>query len=716
MPAPRRTRGPGTGWRGRTPAPTRRRSRAPARQPRRPTALPHRAGGSWAPRAWRQPHTGGRAGPPAPGRSSGAGSGRRLDASITWARRSRPSVPMDRNRQYEPSAPAISTAASMSLSMAQSSAERRLSSSVSIRAMDAAMSGPSTAGPASTTSARNQARCRERRSGASPLATRRSDAYWRIVSSSRYRVTAPCSATTSERSTRRPRPSRVASREAPPPGPGAAGVSAATAHAASSVQPPANTDRRRSRRWSASVRRSQLQSMRPWRVCCRGTAVRRPPVSSRKRSPRPCSISATDMTLTRAAASSMASGMPSSRRQMATTGPAVDASSTKPGAVAAARSTNSRTDSAEATASMSTPSASQGVPRSPSGGRSSDGIGMVASPSIPSASRLVVRIRRARQSRSSRSTSLAQASMTCSQLSSSSRRSFPRRNSTTPSSAGRPAVSGTPSARPTPSTTRPGSASGASSTSQAPSPWPSTRSPARCSISRVLPVPPTPTSVTSRSRSSAPRIWRSSRERPTNEVSSGGRFVRGHGRARPERLVGEARRDELVDPLGPVEVAQAVLPAIHQGDPGRQVPASELVRHGGDEDLPAVPDREQTGEPVEGGAEVVAIAGLHRPGMDRHPHSQGTGLAPCVSQERALPRERRLDGRRGAREDGEHAVPGRLEDLAAGILHRAAQEGVVRRERRGHGVAVPGPEPSAALDVAHEERCDERGGVLGHGR
>ena len=124
-----------------------------------------------------------------------------------------------------------------------------------------------------------------------------------------------------------------------------------TAAAASSVQPPENTDRRRSRRRSSSGSRSQLQSMSAWSVCWRGTAVRRPPVSSRNRSPRRWRISPTDRTGTRAAASSMANGMPSRRWQISATIGALAGVSSKAGATAIARSVKRRTESEAASAS-----------------------------------------------------------------------------------------------------------------------------------------------------------------------------------------------------------------------------------------------------------------------------------------------------------------------------------------------------------------------------
>ena len=183
-----------------------------------------------------------------------------------------------------------------------------------------------------------------------------------------------------------------------------------------------------------------------------------------------------------------------------------------------------------------------------------------------------------------------------------------------------------------------------------------------------------------------------------------------------QRLVGEAGRDQLVDPLGPLDVAQAVLTPVHQRDARRQLAGHELVRRRRDEHLAAVPDREQPGDPVEGGPEVVPAARLDGAGVDGHPHAQRAGHGPLAGQERALPRQGGLDGPGRTREDGQHPIPRRLEDLAPGVLHHRAKQGVVAREGGGHGIAVPRPEPGAALDVTHQEGGGERCGTHGHQR
>ena len=180
---------------------------------------------------------------------------------------------------------------------------------------------------------------------------------------------------------------------------------------------------------------------------------------------------------TRAAASSIASGMPSRRRQISATVAALSSVSRKSGRTRRARSVNNSIAS----------SASD-----------SDGTRQLTSPATPIGSRLVARTVTAGQPPSRPTTSAAHASSRCSQLSSTSsiRRSPTNRSSV--SIVERPGWSGRPSARITATGTRSGSVIGARSTYHTPSPNPPAISVATCTARRVLPTPPAPVSVTSR--------------------------------------------------------------------------------------------------------------------------------------------------------------------------------------------------------------------------
>jgi hypothetical protein len=101
----------------------------------------------------------------------------------------------------------------------------------------------------------------------------------------------------------------------------------AAASAASRSKPPANTDSRSSNARSGGSSSSYDQSTVARSVCWRGIAERLPRVSSAKRRSSRSWTSAIDIERIRAAASSIASGIPSSRRQIALQSAALPASS-----------------------------------------------------------------------------------------------------------------------------------------------------------------------------------------------------------------------------------------------------------------------------------------------------------------------------------------------------------------------------------------------------
>ena len=185
----------------------------------------------------------------------------------------------------------------------------------------------------------------------------------------------------------------------------------ATASAASNVQPPMNTEMRRKSRCSASPSRSWLQAIAPRSVCWRAGRSRAPPVRIWSRvSIRPRSADGGSV-FTRAAASSIASGRPSSRLQISPIARAFSLVSAKAGFAVCARSTNSITAGLAA-------SDSSDVVRCASG-RDSGATGTSCSLDRRSGSRLVTTILSG-AAIFSRSTTNGTAPSRCSKLSSSS--------------------------------------------------------------------------------------------------------------------------------------------------------------------------------------------------------------------------------------------------------------------------------------------------------
>ncbi len=226
------------------------------------------------------------------------------------------------------------------------------------------------------------------------------------------------------------------------------------------------------------------------------------------------------MTRTRAAASSIASAMPSRRMQIAATTGAVSLVTTKFGRARTARSMNKRT------ASKVFNDAAAASSRC---GRLSGGTRQTYSPATPSGSRLVVTIRTSGAAASAASTSAVTSGSTCSQLSSTNSSSRSRRWFVSRSFEGRPRVSRTPNAVRRVATTRSGFTTAARSTHHAPAAKRSATSAATCAASRVLPQPPGPVSVSRRSVLNRPWSATSSSSRPMNGFGGGARFRTGSG-------------------------------------------------------------------------------------------------------------------------------------------------------------------------------------------
>ena len=286
----------------------------------------------------------------------------------------------------------------------------------------------------------------------------------------------------------------------------------------SRVNRPAKTDRRRKRIRSSGPSRSWLHSMAVRSVWWRGRAARLPPVSRPNRSARRSSICSTERTRVLTAASSIASGRPSSRRQTSTTAIRLEVVSSNRPEAAAALSVKSSTDSLRRSWSrVSSPCAR---------GSSSGGIGMTCSPVTDSGSRLVATTRTPGADLRTSVTSSAAASSRCSQLST-RRSSFRSRRWESRRARGWVAAwSRRSRAARTALSTRPGSRTSASSTSHAPSGKARARSVPIRIARRVLPTPPGPTRVTRRTVASFFRSSASSRRRPTKLVASAGRLPR----------------------------------------------------------------------------------------------------------------------------------------------------------------------------------------------
>ena len=160
---------------------------------------------------------------------------------------------------------------------------------------------------------------------------------------------------------------------------------------------------------------------------------------------------------------------------------------------------------------------------------------------------------------------------------------------------------------------------------------------------------------------------------------------------------------KLEDLLGAAEIFEAVFAQVAQrGLVGRSSATRSWVVMR-EQDLPAVAEREDAGDTVERRAEVVAVALLGQPGMQRHTHPQRAGRSPRFGVQRALRGQRGGQRIGGTREDRVDAIADRLENHTALRSDRLPQHGIVARKGGGHRLWVLLPQLRAAFDVGEAE-------------
>jgi hypothetical protein len=132
------------------------------------------------------------------------------------------------------------------------------------------------------------------------------------------------------------------------------------------------------------------------------------------------------------------------------------------------------------------------------------------------------------------------------------------------------------------------------------------------------------------------------------------------------------------------------------------------------EDLATLRHPKKPGEAVEGRREIVTMLRMRFPGVQRHPHTQGSrGVGPGFTPESALGSERCGEGIPSGGKGGLRAIPHRLVERASMILDCSTEEGKMPLDRCRHCCAVPLPERGAPLNVG-EEKGDGTGREIGH--
>ena len=159
----------------------------------------------------------------------------------------------------------------------------------------------------------------------------------------------------------------------------------------------------------------------------------------------------------------------------------------------------------------------------------------------------------------------------------------------------------------------------------------------------------------------------------------------------------------LEHPLGPRQVAEAVVAEIDDHHAVGEVVASEVDRGLRHHDLTAVGSAHEPGRSVQRRAVVVALAQLRGARVDAHAYQQCPGRRPVLRAERELRVDRSRDRVRRGRERGMHTVTRGLHDVTVVTLDRRAQDLVVARQRALHRFGVLLPEARRTLEIGEEE-------------
>ena len=180
------------------------------------------------------------------------------------------------------------------------------------------------------------------------------------------------------------------------------------------------------------------------------------------------------------------------------------------------------------------------------------------------------------------------------------------------------------------------------------------------------------------------------------------RLRRGRG---PQRAEGRPQRrmEELVDDLRLREILEREFAQRDQRCPVGKGPFAGPARGHREERLPAVPGVHHPCDAVERRAEVVAVAQFRRPGVQAHPHADDRPSRPRLDGERLLRGQRSGQPVRRRGEGGIERVAAGLEDVAAVLADRLAQQDVVARQGHAHEVGILLPQPGAAFDVGEQE-------------
>src|SRR3954453_22979601 len=151
-----------------------------------------------------------------------------------------------------------------------------------------------------------------------------------------------------------------------------------------------------------------------------------------------------------------------------------------------------------------------------------------------------------------------------------------------------------------------------------------------------------------------------------------------------------------------------MLAKIAQRDAGRQVVADEIDGRLRQEDLAAMPGREQTGDAMNGRTNVAARACLNGAGVERHPYVLGSAGLRRLVHERALPGDGRGEPIGGGLKRGPDRLRADLivrdlNEVSPAALDRVLEQPPLAIQRTAHGIRILFPLLGAVFDGGEEK-------------
>jgi hypothetical protein len=174
------------------------------------------------------------------------------------------------------------------------------------------------------------------------------------------------------------------------------------------------------------------------------------------------------------------------------------------------------------------------------------------------------------------------------------------------------------------------------------------------------------------------------------------------------KVRGQFRNDDLENAFRMLQIFEAMLAQIAQGDAAGQMVERELARGCRKQNLAAMSGRAETRGAMNVHPDVAGRRCDRLARVQSHPHAQGFALRPLVRCQPALRFDGGGDAILSARESNKEGVTGGIDFITAVRLKRGAHDLALLLQRLGIFFAEAVQQPGGAFNVT-KQKCDRTG-------